>query len=199
MRNFVLIHGAMHGGWCWRRVVPFLREAGAEVFAPTMTGMGERAHLISTKVDMHTHVQDIIGLLTYEDLTDVVLVGHSYAGMVITAVAEVAAERLAHLVYLDAFTPHGGESALDLEPPATAEAFQELACTEGDGWLLVPMKPAGPLGLVETADRRWVFGKLCAPLPCFQQPVSLPKRAAATLLRTYRVHVSAQRGIAALG
>lgn len=187
MKTFVLLHGAMHGGWCWRRVAARLLTAGHAVFTPTMTGMGERAHLLSPQVGVDTHVRDILGVLTYEDLADVILVGHSYAGMVMSAVAEEAAGRLAHLVYLDAFTPRHAESALDLEPPATAKAFAELARTQGDGWRLLPRETfLDRWGLKVEADRSWVWSKLTSmPFRCFSQAVSLPTDAARSLPRTY--------------
>src|SRR5437763_6310667 len=103
MATYVLVHGAWHGGWCWQRVTPLLRAAGHEVYTPTLTGLGERAHLGTPDVGLATHVEDIVTMLEYEDLTDVVLVGHSYAGMVITGVAHAVPSRLTHLVYLDAF------------------------------------------------------------------------------------------------
>src|SRR5689334_15631432 len=124
MANYLLVHGAWHGGWCWRRVVPLLRAAGHEVFTPTLTGLGERVHLLTRDVGLDTHAQDVIGVLEYEDLRDVVLVGHSYGGMVITAVAERAAERLAHLVYLDAFVPRDGQSQMDLLGPSSSRCFK---------------------------------------------------------------------------
>ena len=105
MAIFVLVHGARHGGWCWQRVARLLRAAGHDVYTPTLTGLGERAHLLSPAIGLDTHIKDILGVLFYEDLRDVVLVGHSSAGMVITGVAEQTAERLRHLVYLDAFVP----------------------------------------------------------------------------------------------
>src|SRR5712692_8234402 len=114
MATFVLVHGAWLGGWCWQRVSPLLREAGSEVFAPTLTGLGERAHLLSLEIDLETHVRDVCGVLECENLKDVVLVGHSYGGMVITGVAERSAKRLSQLVYLDAFVPTDGQSLLDL-------------------------------------------------------------------------------------
>ena len=92
MTNFVLVHGAWHGGWCWTRVAPLLRLAGHEVFAPTLTGLGERAHLASADVNLDTHIADILGVLESEELDDIVLCGHSYGGMVITGVAQRAAE-----------------------------------------------------------------------------------------------------------
>lgn len=187
MATYVLDHGANHGGWCWQRVVQFLRDAGHNVYTPTLTGMGERAHLLSRQVGLDTHVQDVLGLLSYEDLCDVVLVGHSYAGMVLSALAEEATDRLAHLVYLDAFTPRDGESVLDLEPPETAAVFRELARTQGDGWRLVPQVAyLDRWGLRDDDDRRWVWSKLTdMPLRCFQQPVALPRDAARLLPRTF--------------
>src|SRR5579862_6453256 len=101
MATFVLVHGAWHGGWCWRKLTPLLRAAGHEVFAPTLTGLGERAHLATPEVGLSFHVQDVVNVLVYEDLHEVVLVGHSYGGMVITGVTGQAPERLAQLVYLD--------------------------------------------------------------------------------------------------
>lgn len=187
MATFVLIHGAMHGGWCWRRVLPYLRGAGHDVYAPTLTGMGERAHLLTRDVNVITHVRDVLGVLHYEDLKQVILVGHSYAGMVLAGVAEAAAPRLAHLVYLDAFPPRDGESALDLEPPGSAQAFAEMARTRGDGWRLPPTESLlERWGLRAEADRRWVWSNLTDfPLRCFQEPVSLPKEVSRTLPRTY--------------
>src|SRR5881409_3342030 len=102
MATFVLVHGGFHGGWCWKRVTPLLRAAGHEVYTPTLTGLGERAHLLTRDVGLATHVQDVINVLTYEELTDLLLVGHSYGGMVITGVAERLPARVRQLVYLDA-------------------------------------------------------------------------------------------------
>src|SRR5437660_801825 len=110
MATFVLVHGAWHGGWCWRKLMPLLRSAGHAVWTPTLTGLGERAHLGNPDVGLSTHVQDVVNVLEYEDLSNVVLVGHSYGGMVITGVAHQMPGRLAHLVYLDAFVPKDGQS-----------------------------------------------------------------------------------------
>ena len=111
-RTFVLVHGAMHGGWCWRRVRRGLIAAGVEVFTPTLTGLGERAHLIRPDVGISTHVRDIVNCIAYEELRDVVLVGHSYGGMVITGVADEIGGRIAQLIYLDGIVPLNGESAM---------------------------------------------------------------------------------------
>src|SRR5580700_2534506 len=99
--TYVLVHGGGHGGWCWQRVVPLLRAAGHEVYTPTLTGLGERSHLLRPDIDLDTHIADVVGVLRYEDLTDVILVGHSYGGMVITGVADRALARIGQLVYLD--------------------------------------------------------------------------------------------------
>src|SRR5205823_2243207 len=119
MATFVLVHGGFHGGWCWRKVAPLLRSAGHEVYTPTLTGLGERAHLLGPGITLETHAQDVLGVLTHEELSDVILVGHSMAGTVITVVVDTAPERLAHLVYLDASVPRDGESDLDCQSEAT--------------------------------------------------------------------------------
>ena len=117
MMTFVLVHGAWHGGWCWKKVVPLLRREGAEVHTPTLTGMGDRAHLSGyldpTAINLDLHRKDVVQLLEYEDLENVVLVGHAYAGMVITSVAEVCPERLQHLVYVNGVVPNDGEAMVD--------------------------------------------------------------------------------------
>ena len=111
MATFVLVHGSWHGGWCWQKVARLLRQPGHEVYTPTLTGLGERSHLATKKSGLELHIQDILNVLEFEDLHEVVLVGHSYAGLVITGVAERAPGRVARLVYLDAFIPHAGQSA----------------------------------------------------------------------------------------
>src|SRR4051794_30531978 len=108
MATFVLVHGAIVGGWCWRWVAPRLRSAGHEVYAPTLTGLGERVHLASPDTDLETHIRDIDNVLRFEDLTDVVLVGWSYGGMIVAGAADRAPERIAQLVYLDADAPRDG-------------------------------------------------------------------------------------------
>src|SRR5918997_4262365 len=103
MATYVLVHGGWHGGWCWKKVTPLLQAAEHEVYTPTLTGLGERSHLLSDAVDQETHITDVVNVLEYEDLQEVILVGHSYAGMVITGVADRLPERIGHLVYFDAF------------------------------------------------------------------------------------------------
>ena len=186
MATFVLVHGAWHGGWCWRRLMPFLRDAGHEVYAPTLTGLGERSHLLSPAIDLETHARDVTGVLEYEELSGVVLVGHSYGGVVITAVAEAAAPRLAHLVYLDAFLPRDGECLLDLFPPDAREATLQRARDQGEGWYSPPQEEAQPFGVTDPADARWVRSKLSAhPVKTWLQPVRVGDPMAAALPRTY--------------
>jgi pimeloyl-ACP methyl ester carboxylesterase len=125
MATFVLVHGAWHGGWCWRFVRLLLRRAGHEVFAPSLTGLGERKHLARPDIDLDTHIEDIVSLLEMEDLKDVVLVGHSYGGMVITGAADRAPARVKRLVYLDAFVPENGKCTLDYVVPERAARMRE--------------------------------------------------------------------------
>ena len=116
MATFVLVHGSHGGGWIWQKVTPLLRSAGYEVYTPTLTGLSDRSHLLECGVNLTTHITDVINLMDYEDLTDVILVGNSYAGMVITGVAAKEPERLKQVVYLDAYLPDTGQSELDLWP-----------------------------------------------------------------------------------
>jgi pimeloyl-ACP methyl ester carboxylesterase len=118
MSTYVLVHGAWGGSYGWNKVRPRLQQAGHSVFTPSLTGLGERAHLASPTVDLSTHIQDVYNTIWYEDLSDIILVGHSYGGMVISGVADRMPERIQHLVYLDAFLPADGQSLYDLGGPA---------------------------------------------------------------------------------
>jgi pimeloyl-ACP methyl ester carboxylesterase len=122
MKNFVLVHGAWHGAWVWSRVLPLLRAADHAAHAVTLTGVGERAHLLSREISLQTHISDVVHLIEAEELQDVILVGHSYAGMVVTGVADRLSHRLHHLVYLDASIPKPGEAWGDKHPEATRSA-----------------------------------------------------------------------------
>lgn len=162
MATYVLVHGAYHGGWCWRDVARDLRARGHEVFAPTLTGLGERSHLLTPMVSLSTHIEDVVNVLAWEDLRDVVLVGHSYGGMVVTGVAERMADRIADIVYLDAIVPQDGQSALDVQPPGRAEWMAERARDNG-GLAGAPVS-ADVYGVSEPGARAWVEGK-CTPHP----------------------------------
>lgn len=139
--TFVIVHGAWGAGWSWNKfVVPMLREAGQTVFPVTLTGLGERSHLASPEVSLETHIQDVVNVLFYEDLSDVILVGHSYGGNVITGVADRAPEKLQQLVYLDAATPFDGQASAD-SVPGRREQLLEQARQSGDGWKIAPGPP----------------------------------------------------------
>ena len=181
--TFVLIHGAWHGGWCWKKLTPLLKHAGHEVFTPTLTGLGERAHLLTPQIGLDTHIADIIAVLDYEDLRNVILVGHSYGGMVITGVAELAAHRLSHLVYLDAFIPLDGQALLDTRPDHGAPV-RKFAAESGDGWK-VPVGKA-TFGVTDEADVQWMVTRMTPhPLRSFVEPVRLTNAAALALPRSY--------------
>jgi pimeloyl-ACP methyl ester carboxylesterase len=130
MAAFVLIHGAWHGGWCWKFVAPALRRAGHEVYAPSLTGMGERKHLARIGIELGTHIEDVVSLMEMEDLSDVVLVGHSYGGMVVTGAAD-RSERVGELVYLDAVVPEDGKAMLDYVVPERAARMREEGAKTG--------------------------------------------------------------------
>jgi len=180
--TFVIVHGAYGGAWSWNKiVVPMLREAGQTVHAVTLTGLGERSHLATPDVDLDTHIQDVVNTLFYEDLTDVILVGHSYGGMVITGVADRCPERLRQLVYLDAATPSDGQSLAD-SFPGRRQQLIEQAEREGDGWRIpVNTPPADqPAEITTWATPR----RALQPLKTFLQPIKLT-RGETTLPRAY--------------
>ncbi len=132
MSTYLLVHGAWHSGECWERVVPLLASAGHRVFAPSLTGYGDTSHLLGPEVGLDTHVDDVVELIVEEDLTEVVLVGHSYAGLVISSAADQGPDRIARLVYLDAMVPEDGESAADVLP--LTQALIDLAVRSDSGW-----------------------------------------------------------------
>jgi pimeloyl-ACP methyl ester carboxylesterase len=159
-KTFLLVHGAWHGGWCWRRVAALLAARGHIVFTPTLTGLGERSHLMSAEIDLATHVADVVNVIKWEQLSDAVLVGHSYAGFVISGVAEQAGSALASIVFLDAFVPDSGEALVDLTSQASRAAIEASAKT---GDIAVPPRPAA-FFKVNEKDQAWVDA-LCTPHP----------------------------------
>ncbi len=164
MGTFVLVHGAWHGSWCWKRVRGALQQQGHQVFTPTLTGVGERSHLLSAGVDLQTHTLDVLNLIEWEDLNDFVLCGHSYGGMVISGVADRIPERVRSLIFLDAFVPEHGESVADFAPVSGDQLI--------DGWKSTPIS-AEDFG-VNLADRAWVDQQCTVQsVACFQQPVQL--------------------------
>lgn len=185
--TFVLVHGAWHGAWCWRRVLPLLRAAGLDAHAPTLTGVGERAHLLSPEVDLSTHVLDVLGLIEAEELQQVVLVGHSYAGLVVTGVADrllaQAPGRLRHLVYLDAVVPRPGESWSSTHTQETVAG--RLAAAASSGGLSFAPPDAAVFGL-DGADRDWVNRRQTPqPLRVYQAPLAFDAQRLASVPRSF--------------
>jgi pimeloyl-ACP methyl ester carboxylesterase len=133
-KSIVLVPGACLGGWCWRAVAAPLRAAGHDIYPLTLTGLGERAHLARPEVDLDTHIADVVGVLDYEDLRDAVLVGHSYAGIVITGVADRRPERVETLVYLDTSPVPNGTAIVDVQPPEQHEQQRQAVERDGEGW-----------------------------------------------------------------
>ena len=172
MSTFVLVHGAWHGGWCYKRVSERLRAEGHLVFTPTNTGLGERSHLYHREIDLEVHITDILNVIKWEEIDDFVLVGHSYGGMIITGVADRVPEKVRRLVYLDAFVPQDGQSIFDLLGPQIKAGFEEAADAFGDGWRVPSSDPE--------AER-----KTDALLNVARTRLSLQNRDAARLKRTY--------------
>jgi pimeloyl-ACP methyl ester carboxylesterase len=168
-RPFVLVHGAWHGGWCWQRVTPLLRAAGHEAHAPTLTGLGDRAHLAAAAIDLAAHIADIVAFLEMEDLRDVVLVGHSYGGAVITGVADRVPARLARLVHVDGFPLDHGKCMLDYW---TAEMRAGLPARVRDGFIAATPLPA--FGVTRPEVLAWAEPRIRPqPLATFTQPLML--------------------------
>lgn len=177
--TYVLVHGAWHGGWAWQRVEPLLRQAGHEVHAPTLTGVSDRAHLLHASVGLSTHIQDVVALIEAYDLSDVVLVGHSYGGQVITGVADAMPGRIAKRVYLDAFVGDDGEAAIELQPAEVAGHYRASVAEQGFGWL-IPVRSLAKMGVTDTADVAWLQRRLTPqPWLTFTEPLSLTGAAAA--------------------
>lgn len=158
MPTYVLVHGAFRGGWCWKPVAARLRARGHGVHAPTLTGLGERSHLMHAGVSLETFIEDIAQLLHYEDLHDVVLVGHSFAGSVVSALADRMPERLRHLVYLDALVLESGMSPAIRSPDLVA-AYERRASKAGTPLTIPPGRPQHA-GIVDPAQVAWVQARI---------------------------------------
>lgn len=168
--TFVLVHGAWHGGWCWSRVSGPLRRQGHRVITPTLTGLGERSHLLSPRITLDTFVQDIANVLAWEDLDDVVLVGHSFAGLVISGVVDRMPQRIRHLVYLDAFLMDPGQSVFDTLPPGLVDRLRAAAAPIG----ALPVPRPAILGLEQPQDVAFVERRLTPhPIGSYDTPFRL--------------------------
>lgn len=183
MATFVLVHGSNCGGWVWQKVSPLLRASGHAVYTPTLTGLSDRSHLSHCGVDLHTHITDVVNLLFYEDVSEVVLVGNSYAGMVITGVAAKAPERLKRLVYLDAYVPEGGQCEFDLLPAEMRAARQTDAAGHGGG---ISPPPPAIFGVTDPALADWIKARETPqPLATYTEPVPRGDARSAAIQRAF--------------
>jgi pimeloyl-ACP methyl ester carboxylesterase len=180
MATYVLVHGGGHGGWCYQRVARILRSAGHDVYTPTLTGLGERSHLVGPEVDLDMHIRDVTAVLHFEDLREVILVGHSYGGMVITGVADRAADRIGRVVYLDAATPVNNQSLVDVAGPIIEAVRPDGQMVDGVELVLLPGPEAGLMyGVTDPGDMAWMADRITGhPWQCFAQPLVLTNEAA---------------------
>lgn len=194
MASFVLLHGAFEGGWCFRDVARLLRARGHDVFTPTLTGSGERLHLLTRDVTFEVHVQDVLNVFEHEGLTDVILLGHSYAGAVVTQVADRVPELLRRVIYLDAVAPRSGETASGQEE--TAETLRTMAASES--WLLPPL-PLDAIGLTAARDVAWASPRRHPhPARTLYEPLQLHESAAARALPRVYLVCKQHEGLVAL-
>jgi len=175
MAVYVLVPGGSSGGWYLKEVAALLQAQGHEVYRCTLTGLGERNHLVSREVNLETHIQDVVNVIRYEELNNVILMGHRYAGMVITGVIERLPERVAHVVYVDAMVPYDGESAADVFGPEGWSQMERSARANDPDWLFPVDSRSG------SGDWR----RSPHPVACFTQPLAVKGAAAAALPRTY--------------
>ena len=190
MATIVLAHGAWSAAWAWKKMRPLMAASGHAFFTPTYTGLGERSHLANPSIDLDTHIEDVMGVLEFEDLSDVVLLGHSYGGMVATGVADRARARIAHLIYLDAFVPQDGQSLFDLVPEEQRQR-QQASAASGDGWRVAPNPTPED---TSPEDRAWIANKrLPHPLKCMNTPLKL-RNGPLTLPRSYIVATRNRHG-----
>jgi pimeloyl-ACP methyl ester carboxylesterase len=179
--TFLVTHGAWSAGWAWKKMHPLMAAAGHRLITPTYTGLGEREHLASPAVDLETHIQDVLGVIKYEELSSFVLIGHSYGGMVATGVADRVPERITKLVYLDAFVPKDGQALVDLMPPGARDRVRAGA-KAGDGWRVPPTPPPAD---TSAEDVKWIQAlRIAQPLKAFETPVRL-QRGDTKLPRAY--------------
>ena len=169
--NTILVcHGAWSGGWSWKKMFPLMRAAGHRLVVPTYTGLGDREHLAYPAIDLETHIRDVLGAIKFEDLRDIVLLGHSYGGMVATGVADRARDRIGQLIYLDAFVPMDGQCLLDFLPESERRRMRDGA-KSGDGWR-VPPNPTPQDTPPE--DVEWLSPRrVPMPIKCFETKLGL--------------------------
>jgi pimeloyl-ACP methyl ester carboxylesterase len=189
-KTYVLVHGAYGGGWIWRDVANGLRRMGHTVITPTQTGLGDRSHLMARQITVETHIQDVANAIETEELTNIILVGHSYGGMAVTGVADRMTDRIRHIVYLDALIPENGDTAFSVLPPGMADQRLQVAREQGGGVSLpVPGPDAFPIPAGPGKD--WFMRRLRPhPIGTYDSPVRLAKPAGAGLPVTYVAYTS---------
>jgi pimeloyl-ACP methyl ester carboxylesterase len=185
MATYVLIHGSCHGGWCWKKLVPLLRNDGHNVYTPTLTGLGERSHLINKSIGLDTHILDIVQVLEYEDLNEVILVGHSYGGLVIGGVTEKVSHRVRRLVFLDAYIPQNNMTAFELVPGLETIYKERRLREEGKEWLVESYTPE-EFGVTNPDDVKWMSTRL-SPMPwhTHDQRISITNTQAKILPKSF--------------
>lgn len=193
-KTYVLVHGAYGGGWIWRDVAEGLRRLGHRVATPTQSGLGDRSHLMARQITVETHIQDVMNAIETEELSNIILVGHSYGGMAVTGVADRLTDRIRHIVYLDALIPENGETAFDVLPAGLAESRRQVAREQGGGvGLPVPGPEAFPIPAGPAKD--WFMRRLRPqPIGTYESPVRLARPAGAGLPVTYVAYTSPALG-----
>jgi len=187
--TYVLVHGGGHGGWCYQRVASILRSTGHDVLTPTLSGLGERSHRMGPDIDLETHISDVVNVLHYDDLHDVILVGHSYGGMVVTGVADRAADRVGRLVYLDAANPRNNQSLVDVSGPVIEAVRPYGRVVDGVELVLFPDPEIVKLyGVTDADDIAWMTERLTPhPWACFEQKLRLTNEDALWAIPQYHI------------
>ena len=184
-QNVVLVHGSCHGGWCWKKILPYSNSEKFDIYSPTLTGLGDRSHLVNESTSLYTHVEDILQVFKYEDLSEVILVGHSYAGMVISGVAEMIPDKIKLLIYLDAYIPQDGKTAFDLVPGLLDLYKGRTMQDENKPWLVRSYTP-NEFGITDPKDILWVEPKL-VPMPwhTHDQPLAVRNKEAIKIPKVF--------------
>lgn len=184
-KSLVLVHGSCHGGWCWNKMIPFLKIYNHEIYTLTLTGLGERSHILYESINLSTHINDIVQVFEYQNLYDVVLVGHSYGGMVIGGVAEKMPDRIRSMVFLDACIPQDGKSGFDLIPGLRDIYEQRRLKEEGKNWLVFSYTPE-EFGVTNNDNINWMKSRLCSmPFHTHDEALSIKEIKSKRLSKTY--------------
>lgn len=182
-RTFVLIHGAWHGGWCWGPVADILRAKGHKVYAPSLTGLADRSHLLTTTINLDTHINDVVNLFKWEDIADAVLVGHSYGGWPVSGAAEKLEGKISSIVFVDAFLPENGEKGIDTTSEQFRKALHE-AVAKGEAGRPIP--PATAFKIIDKKNIDWVAAKMTQqPVGLAMQPITLTGARNRVARKTY--------------